>query len=111
MENLGVGVLPNNNNHLGYKYKVAFALFNDKQELIKEWYSSKVEVSELIGDNVISVTEEFDLKDIQSGTYQLAVGIVNQRENDSKDITLAIKYPKIISGEWVYVDDVAVEME
>jgi len=110
-KNLGVGVLPNNNNHLGYKYKVAFALFNDKQELIKEWYSNKVEVSELIGDNVISVTEEFDLKDIQSGTYQLAVGIVNQRENDSKDITLAIKYPKIISGEWVYVDDVAVEME
>lgn len=103
-KNLGVGLLPNN--HLGYKYKIAFALFNDKDELVSKWYSDKVEVSKLVGEDPISATDKFELGEIAAGKYQQAVGIVNKNENDSKDITLAIKYPKVIEGEWVYVSDI-----
>ena len=106
-KNLAVGVLPNN--HLGYKYKVAFALFNDKDELVSKWYSDNIEVSRIVGEDSISATDEFELGDIAAGKYQLAVGIVNRNENDSKDITLAIKYPKVIDGEWVYACDIEIK--
>lgn len=108
-KNLAVGLLPNN--HLGYKYKVAFALFNDKDELVNKWYSDNIEVSKIVGEEPISATDEFELGEITAGKYQLAVGIVNQNENDSKDITLAIKYPKIIAGEWVYASDIELKNE
>ncbi|GAA6461867.1 hypothetical protein [Bacteroides xylanisolvens] len=85
---------------------MAFALFNDKDELVSKWYSDKVEVSKLVGEDPISATDNFELGEIAAGKYQLAVGIVNKNENDSKDITLAIKYPKVIEGEWVYVSDI-----
>lgn len=65
-----------------------------------------MEVSEIVGEDVISVTDEFELGETTAGNYQLAVGIINQRENDSKDITLAIKYPKLIQGEWVYIEEI-----
>lgn len=104
-KNIGVGVLPNNNMALDYKYKVAFALFNDQKEIVKSWTSDQVEVSKLVGDNAISATDEFDLGDISQGKYSLAVGIINQRENDSKDITLAVKFPKLLQGEWVFASE------
>ena len=81
-------------------------MFNDKDELVSKWYSDKVEVSKLVGEDPISATDKFELGEIAAGKYQLAVGIVNKNENDSKDITLAIKYPKVIEGEWVYVSDI-----
>lgn len=105
-QNVGVGVLPNNNKNLRFKYKVAFALFNDKDELVQQWNSEKVEVSELVGNKTIKGEETFDLDSHPEGTYKIGVGIINTLPNDSKDIKLAIKRPKIIKNEWVYIGDV-----
>lgn len=104
--NLGVGVLPNNNVNLGYKYKVAFALFDINNKLIKKWFSNNLEVSSLVGTKTSSVKEKFDLDGVENGVYKLGVGIINQRENDSKDITLAIQDPEIICNEWVLVGSI-----
>lgn len=105
-QNVGVGVLPNNNKNLRFKYKVTFALFNDKDELVQQWNSEKVEVSELVGNKTIKGEETFDLDSHPEGTYKIGVGIINTLPNDSKDIKLAIKRPKIIKNEWVYIGDV-----
>lgn len=45
---MGVGVLPNNNRNLGFKYKVAFALFDEENNLVRKWLSENIEVSELV---------------------------------------------------------------
>ena len=102
-KNIGVGVLPNNNVALGYKYKVAFALFDKNNGIVSKWYSDKVEVSKLVGDTAISVTEEFEMKHISASDYKLGIGITNTCENDSKDITLSVENPEIIKDEWVLV--------
>lgn len=105
-QNVGVGVLPNNNKNLRFKYKVSFALFNESNEMVQQWYSDKVEVSELVGNKQINGQETFDMDSLAAGTYKLGVGIVNTLPNDSKDIKLAIKHPNVIQGEWVYICDV-----
>ena len=105
-KNLGVGVLPNNNVALGYKYKVAFSLFDENNEIARKWYSDNIEVSSLLGDIAISATDVFEIGDLSDGEYKLAVGIVNQRENDSKDITLSVKNPEKIKGEWIMVGNI-----
>ncbi|MFV0555481.1 MAG: hypothetical protein ACK5LR_12390 [Mangrovibacterium sp.] len=107
--NVANGVLPNNNVSLGYKYKVAFALFDSGDNLVEKWESDDVEVSDLVDQKEISANESIDLSEISKGNYKLAVAIINTRENDSKDIALAIKDATKISGEWVLVGDIQIK--
>ncbi len=103
------GVLPNNNVSLNYKYKVSFALFDESNNIVQKWLSNEVEVSELINQVTKEGHEEINISEIASGKYRLGVAIVNTKENDSKDIKLAIKNPVIITGEWVKVGDFTLE--
>ncbi|MFV0391731.1 MAG: hypothetical protein ACK5KP_07605 [Paludibacteraceae bacterium] len=107
--NVSVGVLPNNNKNLGYKYKVAFALFDKHDNVVKQWLSDKIEVSELVGEKKISASDTFDTSEVRKGSYKLAVAIINTRANDSKDITLAIEKEKKIRGEWVFVENIKIK--
>ncbi len=102
-QNIGVGVMPNNNKNLHYKYKVAFALFNEKNEIIKKWYSNNIEISELIDNKVITAIDRFEINNMNKGKYKFGVGIVNTIPNDSKDIVLSINNPIKIKNEWIYI--------
>lgn len=105
-KNIGVGVLPNNNKNLGFKYKVAFALFDAEDNLVKQWISDKIEVSELVGNKEIVAEEEYSLADTNSKKCRLGVAIINTHLNDAKDIALAVKDPKKIVGEWILLGDI-----
>lgn len=101
-QNIGVGVLPNNK--LGFKYKVAFAIFDKDNNMIQHWTSNKIEVSELINKRRIKVEDSFIYNEKQYHTsYKLAVAIVNTCDKDSKNINLAVKVAEKIAGEWVVV--------
>lgn len=102
-QNLGVGVLPNNNVNLRNKYKVMFALFDKKNNCVAQWTSHNIDVSKLVGKETISANDEFQLNIKSEETYKLGVGIINTLENDSKDIALAIDHPVKIIGEWIYI--------
>ncbi|MFV0291482.1 MAG: hypothetical protein ACK5IJ_11400 [Mangrovibacterium sp.] len=101
------GVLPNNNVSLGYKYKIAFALFDTNNKLVQKWISNQVEVSQLVNQEEITGNEDIDISAVPAGNYQLGVAIINTRENDSKDIKLAISNPNTITGEWVLVGEIS----
>ena len=103
--NVANGVLPNNNIHLGYKYKVAFAAFDENNQMVKQWISDRIEVSELVDSKEIKALDTFDISELPQGKYKLGIAIINTRENDSKDIKLAIKRPKLIKDEWVLLED------
>ena len=63
--------------------------------------SDKIDLSRLIGDTVLESKESLDLSSLPSGSYTIGVGIINTIENDSKDIRLAVKNPKVLSGEYI----------
>lgn len=107
--NIANGVLPNNNVHMRYKYKVSLALFDEEDNIVSQILSDGVEVSELVGDRHIMAEDTIDIAELPSGSYRLGIAIVNTIKNDSEDIRLAVKDPDIITGEWVYVADVAVD--
>lgn len=105
-QNIGVGIMPNNNKNINYKYKVAFAIFNNKNEIVQKWYSDNIEISKLINNEVITATDELKTDNMPYGEYKLGIGIINTIPNDSKDITLAINNPVKIVNEWIYVCDI-----
>ena len=41
--------------------------------------------------------------------YKLAVAVINTRENDSKDITLAVENAVKVKDEWILVDYVRIK--
>lgn len=104
-ENKGVGVLPNNNRNLKNKYKVSFALFDSDQKIVEQWYSEAIDLSKVVGKMKTSASDEFTRKDLGKKKYQLGVAIVNTKENDSKDISLAVKNAAKITGEWILVGE------
>ena len=106
---MGVGVLPNNNRNLGFKYKVAFALFDEENNLVRKWLSENIEVSELVNGKKINVSNAFDTSELESKKYKLAVAVINTRENDSKDITLAVENAVKVKDEWILVDYVRIK--
>lgn len=106
--NAGVGVLPNNNVHLRCKYKVMFALFSKDMDLVRRVVSNNIEVSGLVGDTVLSADDVVDLSLLPKGKYTLAVGIINTIENDSKDISIAVKSAEKIAGEWIKVSEIKI---
>lgn len=106
--NYGVGILPNHNPHLGYKYRIALGLFDSEGREVTQLLSDQIEISRLVGGNELMATDEMDLTGIGPGRYRLGIAIINTRENDSKDITLAVKDPEKITGEWVYAGDVSI---
>ena len=106
--NYGVGILPNHNPHLGYKYRIALGLFDSEGREVTRLLSDQIEVSRLVDGNELMATDEIDLTGIGPGRYRLGIAIINTRENDSKDITLAVMDPEKITGEWVYAGDVSI---
>lgn len=73
--------------------------------MVKQWISDRIEVSELVDSKEIKALDTFDISELPQGKYKLGIAIINTRENDSKDIKLAIKRPKLIKDEWVLLED------
>ena len=106
--NYGTGVLPNNNRHLNYKYRIALGLFDSSGELVSRTLSDGIEVSSLVNGAQLQATDEISLNALAPGSYRLGIAIVNTLENDSKDITLAVKDATKITGEYVYAGDIEI---
>lgn len=107
--NIASGVLPNNNVHLRYKYKVSVALFDSDNNIVAQEFSDDVEVSRLVGDTELIGKDTIGIGSLPSGGYSLGIAIVNTLENDSKDIRLAVKDAELITGEWLHVADITVD--
>lgn len=107
--NYGTGVLPNNNRHVNYKYKISLGLFDSNGNLAANILSDRIEVSSLVNGTVLQATEEIPLDNLAPGKYRLGAAIVNTLENDSKDITLAVKDATKITGEYVWAGDVEIQ--
>ena len=110
-KNLGVGVLPNNNKRWNHKYKLAFALVDKNNSVVKQWVDNKVEVSDWIGEKEYSYSSEFKLEDVKKGKYSLAMSIIDTQQENGEPIKLAIANKIIINESWTLLGPVTIKAE
>ncbi|MGV8962428.1 MAG: hypothetical protein ACOH2V_03495 [Candidatus Saccharimonadaceae bacterium] len=110
-KNLGVGVLPNNNKRWNHKYKLAFALVDKNNSVVKQWVENKVEVSDWIGEKEYSYSSEFKLEDVKKGKYSLAMSIIDTQQENGEPIKLAIANKIIINESWTLLGPVTIKAE
>lgn len=89
-KNMGWGYCPNNIPQWNYKYKVAFALLNDRDEVVKAFVDLKSEPSNWIKDQPTSYSFNQRIQ-LPSGKYTWAIAIVDTTKNNHPGIKLAIK--------------------
>ena len=107
-KNTGNGYLPNNMPNWNYKYKPAFALFDQQGNPVQTWVDDNAEPSDWLHNAVHSYTYPVTFTDIPEGTYQWAVAIVDQTKNQQPGIKLAIKDKKEKEG-WVLLNDIVIQ--
>jgi hypothetical protein len=103
-QNYGVGVLPNKHPNWNYKYRVGFALLDAKTNEVKYTFVDRnAEPSDWLKGKTYSYASSMDIpKNIKSGNYKLCVAIIDQQNNNTPGIKLAVSTNKK-SKEWVNV--------
>ncbi|GHT48331.1 hypothetical protein FACS189440_11650 [Bacteroidia bacterium] len=107
-KNTGNGYLPNNLPNWNYKYQTAFALLNEKGEVVKHWIDTQAEPSQWLRgyDYPYQLTVSTD--GIAKGNYQWAVAVVDKTKNNTPGIKLAIKDKPVVNG-WTVLTQVKVK--
>lgn len=109
-ENMGVGVLPNNNRRWNFKYKVAFSLLDVDNNVVKKWMSENAEPSDWIRGKDYEYNESFSASGVSNGSYQLAVALINSDLNDKPSINLAVEDKNLITNEgWLKIGAVTIK--
>lgn len=99
-KNTGSGYLPNNMPSWNYKYKPAFALFDQQGRLVQSWVDNIAEPSEWLYNTIHSYTFPVSFTNTPAGTYQWGVAIVDQTKGGQPGIQLAVRNKHEQNG-WV----------
>lgn len=106
-KNLATGYLPNNVKNWNNKYKPAFALLNDRGEVVKIFVDRSADPSSwLYGlENIYSLPVGFG--GIESGTYRWAVSVVDVSKGNLPGIRLAVNVDSVVNG-WYIIGQIIV---
>ena len=108
--NLGGGIVPNKNKRWGNKVKISFALLDFKGNIIKQDIipSDQINVGDFEKGNIYRNSYDFSIdKNIPIGNYQIAVSLVNSKENFIPYIKLANKN-KLTDKGWMLLGNIEV---
>ena len=89
--NLGWGYCPTNIPQWNQKYKVAFALFDEKGEQKYIFVDSRSDLSKWIKGTTTQYELDIDTKSIKKGNYTWAVGLVDTTDENRIGIEIAAK--------------------
>lgn len=103
-KNTASGYLPNNMLNWNYKYKPAFALFNQEGDIVRIWVDKIAEPSDWLQHTPHSYSLSVSFENLPKGTYQWAVAVVDQTKEMEPGIKLAIKDKKEQNG-WVLLKE------
>lgn len=110
-KNSGVGFLPNNNPRWDNKFKVAFALLDEKGKAVYQFNeeSEKVNPGDWLKEGgEYGYTSVFQIPDeLPEGTYSLGVAIVNKKKDFQPQIQLATTMNQ--ENGWSVVGKISVE--
>lgn len=107
--NYGVGILPNKNKHWNQKYKVAFALLDEKtNEVVYQYNAASNQIDPgdwLLENGNYRYDTTFTIpSSMKTGKYKLALAIVNEKNDYLPEINLAIKNADLTSDGWYIID-------
>jgi len=106
-KNMGWGYCPNNIPQWNYKYKVAFALINQKGKVAAVFVDKNSEPSDWIMDRPATYNFKTNVN-LPAGSYSWAVAIVDTTKQNSPGIKLAINGDLIANG-WVKLNNVQIQ--
>ncbi len=90
-KNLATGYLPNNVKNWDYKYKPAFALLNEKHEVVKLFVDLHAEPSAWLRDSEHAYSFPVSLEGVPAGIYTWAVSIIDRSKGNRPGIALALE--------------------
>lgn len=105
--NMGWGYCPTNIPQWNQRYKVAFALLDDKKEVKKVFVDEQTDLSTWLKGQPATYDFDLTLKGVSVGAYKWAVGLVDTTKNNAIGLQMAVKNNLLESG-WVELLDVKV---
>ena len=91
-----------------YKYKPAFALFDESGKLVKSWIDEDAEPSQWLSNQRKNYTYEVSLDGISKGNYQWAVAIVDKTKDNKPGINIGIKDKEKKDG-WTFISEMTIK--
>ena len=98
--NLGWGYCPNNLPQWNYKYRVAFALLDGKEEVQALFVDGNSDPSAWIKGKSVSYRFDLDLTDVPAGSYTWAIGIVDTSKENAIGIRMALPADRLTADGW-----------
>jgi len=105
--NTGWGYCPTNIPQWNQKYKVAFALLDENGNVKKTMVEKASDLSTWIKGTPVSYTSSFAIDDIETGSYTLAVGLVDVTKDNAIGLQMAVAPGKLVNG-WYPLGELAV---
>lgn len=105
--NLGWGYCPTNIPQWNQKYKVAFAILDSKNEVVKVFVDENTDLSKWLKGSPATYTTKITPQGLSSGKYKWAVGIVDTTKNNTIGIRLALRSP--LPNGWNFIKDLNVK--
>lgn len=105
-QNTGVGRLPNDNAQWAGKYRVAYALLDPKSGELVHRVTSSVDPGDWVAGEVYADEVDLDPAGVATGSYQLAIAIVDTTDDDRPAIELAVDAAE--RDAWVVLGEVDV---
>ena len=106
--NLGWGFCPVNLKQWNYKYRVAIALLDSKNNPVKIFVDEQTDLSQWIKGSITSYKTEVEVKGVAVGGYSWAVGIVDTTRDNEIGIRLAAASKYQTESGWVRVGTISV---
>ncbi|MCD7937266.1 MAG: hypothetical protein LUG98_10430 [Tannerellaceae bacterium] len=99
--------LPNNNPNWYYKYKPAFALFDQTGKIVHLWVDNDAEPSGWFAGKKFSYIFAIQTPDIPAGEYTWAIAIIDKTKENTPGIHLAVRDKPLLNG-WIMVNKVSI---
>lgn len=108
-QNLGWGYCPTNIPQWEGKYKVAFALLDDRNNPVKIFVDEQTKLHEWIKGKETAYTFSLMMNNVPVGNYTWAVGIVNTKKSNAIGINLSASLDITTEAGWVTLVSVQIK--
>ena len=102
--NMGWGYCPTNIPQWNQRYKVAFALLDDKNEVKKVFVDTQTDLSTWLKNKPTTYNFDLTLKGVSVGAYKWAVGLVDTTKDNTIGLRMAVKNNLLDSGRVKLMD-------
>lgn len=101
-ENIGAGLLPNNDKRWDYKYKVSFAFIDNSDNITHQWVTESAQLYDIRKNSPKSYSDKLKLPSL-NGEYRLCVAITDSTQDDLAAINIALKGVESVANGWYII--------